>query len=495
MNKRKSYYGILWYVGIFAFFYIWFTQLHPLVVFDADDWTYIAGTRRALPMWGAWNPSRIFPEVVMPKISTASVFFLRPFGVDYLTSLMMGHAISVSACITLYAIAFAKLMKRISNLGEIEIGCLTFLFLVLHFLAFRSKNTDNLYLFATGNVTCYYYYIIPDILNASLVMYMMENPCFDTILKEGKPIQKGFLLLATYLLIFSNLPAAGILAVYAGAKVLLSLLGQIKTLCLKNYVRENIWSLVILAEWMLSAVCELSGGRAASLTSPESNLISNFKASFSAFLNRMLSCNKIFLVFCVLVFVVAVMMYFLTKNKGSKDCDFSKRMVLLLICTCVMFLYLFILSLKAGTGMISRVDCLFGVFFFALLMISACCGYVFDNRPELMIVMPLILCVMFSMVDNPGVTFDSANMGGLDPVIGMQISNDLVEQTVTAEENGLSEMDLYVPDWKNGGNWPHSVALMPRLSKALVEHGILRKPIVMNIIPSEAMNEKYGIIR
>ena len=37
MTKSKNRFYHLWYVFIFLFLYLWFTQIHPLSVYDADD--------------------------------------------------------------------------------------------------------------------------------------------------------------------------------------------------------------------------------------------------------------------------------------------------------------------------------------------------------------------------------------------------------------------------------------------------------------------------
>ena len=67
--KKDKYMEALWCLAVFAFFYIWFSRIHPLVVYDGDDWSYIAFARRATPVWGAWNPAKVFPEVLMPLFS------------------------------------------------------------------------------------------------------------------------------------------------------------------------------------------------------------------------------------------------------------------------------------------------------------------------------------------------------------------------------------------------------------------------------------------
>ena len=54
---------------LFAFFTIFFVIMHPMVIFDTDDWDYIYSIRSILPTWGNWNPAKLFPEIVMGIVS------------------------------------------------------------------------------------------------------------------------------------------------------------------------------------------------------------------------------------------------------------------------------------------------------------------------------------------------------------------------------------------------------------------------------------------
>ena len=40
-TQKKLCHG-LFYLAIFTFLFVWFTKIHALVVFDADDWSYLA---------------------------------------------------------------------------------------------------------------------------------------------------------------------------------------------------------------------------------------------------------------------------------------------------------------------------------------------------------------------------------------------------------------------------------------------------------------------
>lgn len=112
MKKRKlTGFELVWYLGVFGFLFVWFTQIHPLVVYDADDWTYLAYVRSATPIWGDWNPAKVFPETVMPFFSTVAVYTLMPLLGDYILAQTVMHALVVSISITVYVFCFTELVK------------------------------------------------------------------------------------------------------------------------------------------------------------------------------------------------------------------------------------------------------------------------------------------------------------------------------------------------------------------------------------------------
>ena len=78
---------ILWLLLAFIFFFVWYTQIHPISLFDGDDWRYVSDSRSAVPIWGAWNPSRIFPEIFMPLCSGAAAYVVYPLLGNYLQAM------------------------------------------------------------------------------------------------------------------------------------------------------------------------------------------------------------------------------------------------------------------------------------------------------------------------------------------------------------------------------------------------------------------------
>lgn len=169
---------------IFLSMLLFFLRIHPLIIYDGDDWLYASYFRLPIPIWNDWNPSRVFPEIFMPLCSTLAVYLFMPLTHDYIWSLALMYGIVVSFFITLYVYAFAlflreKIKASVSN--SIIISTIFFLF---HFLIFKTAESGNHHMFYANDVTCYFYYIIPTILNVVLVIILELYPDLMDIFRE-----------------------------------------------------------------------------------------------------------------------------------------------------------------------------------------------------------------------------------------------------------------------------------------------------------------------
>lgn len=496
-EKKQKAYELAWYLGVFAFMYIWFTRIHPMVVYDADDWTYIGYIREAMPVWGDWNPARVLPEVFMPFCSAAASYLLMPLTGDYIGSLTIMNAIVVSAFITVYVRCFGELVKRVFSLSALNTAFASALFLVFHFLVFRSRETDNIHMFHCVNVTCYYYYLIPSLLCASLAMYMTENSRFENFLAQGSMAKKSLFCLALYFAIFSNLSNSVILAVYAGSRLLIDFVKQVKTekkdFRLTKFLRADFLFAAILLAWLISAVYELNGGRSMAAQGQTVSLLYNLKVTVWNLLDMVRSCSGAFLITAAVLMAAAGILFFLSRKKERADRDFLTQAVIWLVCGAAMGVCLIVLCAMVEPAYMYRSEYLFGLVFYGFMILMVCFAYVIRKQPKVILAVPIILCILISEINTRGNTFAEANMSALDAETCTRISNDLVEQVAAAEQAGQTEMTLYVPVWETEDNWPHAAQLMHRISYALEEHGIIEQPIKVTVEPSQALNEKYGL--
>lgn len=112
--KNKNCSGII-YILVFAYFIVFFTKIHPIILSDTDDWLYAFSNREAIPLWRSWNPSRIFAETFMPVISEICTYLIYPFTGDFFGSLTLGYAFVLTITITILISVIYKYLCRKYN--------------------------------------------------------------------------------------------------------------------------------------------------------------------------------------------------------------------------------------------------------------------------------------------------------------------------------------------------------------------------------------------
>lgn len=481
---------------IFGFLFVWFTTIHPLIPFDGDDWSYLAYVRPATPVWGEWNPAKVFPEVMYPFFSTAAAFALMPLTGDYITAQTLMHALVVSAAITGYLWCFACLMRRVFSCSRAAAGVFTCLFFALHFLVFRTAEEDNLHLLHCVSLNCYYNYLLPMLLNASFVMVLLVNEKLEAFLKTGRPEIKGLFFVAAYLAIFSNLPASGILAAYAGSRVLLAMIHQGKQLRLKPFLTENGFCLGILAAWLVSAVFELSGGRAESAMAGVSFLSRLIQTCF-LLKSVLLESNRLFLISSAVVVLAAVVCMLRSGGIPSLPPRLASVLGTLLISTAALFVYMILLCTAVGPAKITACEYLFAVYFPILLLVLLSLGYLVWRCPRLMLALPVLTLFLVSTINTSGNTFREINTCGLPAERCAALSRYIVEQYQRADAAGQQEMTLYLPqftaDPETGDNWPCTLQLMYRVSNTLYSHGVISRRIDITPVVDPEVNARLHI--
>ena len=492
-QKNIRSYKALWYFASFGFLFIWFSRIYPLVAYDGDDWQYLSYVRKAIPLWQNWNPSRVLPEVLMPLCGAVAAFVVTPLTGDYIRSVTLVSALVVSGSIVVYLHCFARLMERRFSLSGASAVLLSMLFLVLHFLVMCFQDSYNNYLFLCNDLTCYYFYLIPALLNCSLVMWMMAG--FDQDLtREGSLKKQGLFVVAVYFAIFSNLPDSVILAIYAGVRLLLAFIRDWKSPYFrKSFLRKNVPELLIVAAWFVSAIFELNGGRASADMGYRLPPLQGLKETVHRFCRMVFYSNRFFLLFAFLVVIGAIAVLAFTKEKGSREKEVLSTARELILCAILMVAAIVILCVKVDVCNINRSEYVFGIYFYGLLLLFTAFTYLLHKFPKLMLALPLVICILASSVITPNKTFLSANYQDCDSSICIAVINDVIDQLRTAQEAGQSEATIHVPVSEPDDNWPLSSFTGDMMASTLYDHGVLSRPIQVTVQPDPEMNKKYDL--
>ena len=489
MHRREK----IWILAVFFFFVVWFTRIHPLTVYDADDWRYIAYVRTALPLWNDWNPARVFPEVFMPLMSAVAVHILMPVLGDYLQALTVMHGIVVALFIGLYMYCFLQMLRRVFSLSVWGNIYASALFLIFHFLIFRSYDNRNVYLFYCWDLTCYYYYLIPALLNASLVMSMMGRSGEKEYIRSMSVERQGLLAVAVYFAIFSNLPASGILAAYAGSVLLKDLLVQLlHRENWKKFWKDHDLHMGVLVVWLISAVFELSGGRAgADYMGTQVPLLQAIKEAAYAFTRLPSYSNPAFLGTAGILSVLAAVLF--VRKKENRQ-PFAAEAAVSLIGFGAMLVYAVLLCAAVDLSYTRRMEYQFGFLFYLLLLLVLLFAYVLERLPRLYLVIPVLLCVLAGECNTLDKTYLESNQTNLDPQICNQITQDMIDAFLQADAAGESTVDLQLPVWESSDNWPHSVYIGDKITDSLYEHGMISRKIKATPNLTVDKNLEYGLV-
>lgn len=467
-------------VGLFAFLFIFFNSVHPLAMHDGDDWGYASFTRGALPIWRYWNPSKVLPEILMPLCVSVAGYLVMPFTGDFFAAITWVNAFVVSMMITVYACMLMRCLAHTAGRSLPEAALLSAIFVAFHFVAFRTQRSENVHLFYSWNVNTYYNYLIPVLLNASLVLFWEANA-------PRRPqcgVRHGFLVLAGYLAIFSNLFCSYVLAVYAGVRLLASL-RMCRKGAVKPFFQRNLWELMTIAAWGVAAVFELSGGRAQDLGT-YGGIPAHIKRAAWRLLARAGTLNRAFLAVCVVSVLLALVLLAHSRLRDEADRRFAGQLLRFLICGILSCAYLLMLCAVSAPDYMDRPDVLFGGIFFMLVIVILSMSYVLRRIPRAVLLLPLLLVVLVFEADTRVKTFCEPNIDGYSAQKCNAINQAIMDQILMAAQAGLSEAEIEVPE---GPYW----FVPDAMARAMLNCGLIDHELVGYNVEVQDFFERYGI--
>lgn len=500
-NKRVV---VITQLLLFLFLLVYFTQISPLQPFDADDWRYIGGMRIPFPIWGAWNPARVLPELLMPLGGYLGAFIIYPLSGNYLWSLTFAEAIIVSAFIVLTVFLFYKLMVKRFKYSKLFAIAAELFFFLSFFLIFKHPTQPSYTAFWTVDLSCDFYYLIPGLLNASLILFILQYSSFIDSFRKFSNIRKGIFILAIYFAIFSN-NQLNIILVSAVFMLFLNIifdkdkwLGSSFIESINNLFKQSWLYLVILCLWLISIVFELNGQRASNRTAMvKGSLKEKIAGIFSQFGQLVGSTNfKFMFVLLILIFIVVIVSIVRSVMQSSKtNSNISLKMIIIgLGCLLISFMYLMLVYLKAGNTYASRPDAMWPVIFFFLFTGILSMIDILQNINNIKVFVPLVLVleglIAFNFNYLPKYPINSNH----DGTTIYRVNKYMIDQIVRADKEGKSKVIVKVPLEKTEAdvpaNWPHPFIMGQYLQDTLYSHRMIRSRIHVILKPDKSVSHK-----
>ncbi len=484
MNNQVLRSNILFFIFLFLWFFIFYAEVHPIILFDADDWANLNFHRHAYPSLDYWNPTKVFPECFQPIVGLFAAYLVYPIIGDYLNALLYSHAFAVSSFIILYLYSLQKLLKGIFPISNLTSYAIIIIYVLFHFLILRVFPSDNDYLLFSLDANCYYHYTIPNLLCASLVMWLMHND----VKKVTGGLKVSMLILATYLALCSNLFSTVILIAYIGAYLLLALFnqGKFEKGWLGIYVKKNIIFISVILFWLVIQVIEANGYRAAN-SNMETPFISSTIEACKNFVR--LHFNLRFSAIAILSFASALGYAFFKSKKDSKP--IIKRLSILTLALVLAIAYLILLCSRVDSTYIMKGQVIFAYTFFILLIVILSIAYLCVKLPSVRVAMPLLAFLIFFDTNTRGKTFLDVQYEFIDnPQSCMDLNRVLLDKIQRADQTHQDSIVIKVPNFGNWDNWPLSYNCS-NVGIALYEHNIISRPIKTIYKPSGVVHQKY----
>lgn len=493
-KSKAKYVSILLWMLLAVGFYIFYSRIVPIVPFDTDDWYYMGYYRIPLPLWGDWNPSRVLPEIIMPNISIVAARVLYPLTGQYIGSMTMIYAAVIAFFIVMLCVQLFRLFEAESS-SKLAAILFTCLWILVHFTLLAGATANNTFLWGSLTATCYFYYIVPALWNEALVIYLIR--------KKGKiasALGKICVCILCYFGIFSNLFPAVILPAYAGMAFLLAFVDWFKNQKAAGhsrflvFLREQLLNLYIIILFIISAIFEMSGGRASDFSGFQFGLVMQTLRASIIKLN-------VWAVLSIAVLVAYTICVHLKQNEANKvQTEERHRLISHFGSFVTVLVFMILLCARTGAWYIGRQDVLVDIYFFLFLAVftaaSHACAIASKKKVNCCIlgIALLLNVVIFGKAQSNFYT--PTNSGYLPVETCLQIDDDIVQQITTAVENGEKHMELHVPKFDTADNWPFATyagGKYSRFAYTLYRHGLIRKGIAIDVIPDEEKNAEFRI--
>lgn len=406
LKKGEIIYYLLVFFSIFLFFFI----VHPLYVFDSDDWGNMVLRRSLLPVISYFNPSKVLPEFLYSFVSLFGAKIIYPITGDYIKSLGLIYSFVYSLFIIFNVICIEYFIKYVSfNNSENKENKAHIIHAIssIILLAFFYLGKDGRYLLHEVNVTCIFHYSIPALLNISVVLLLItlekrnrQLLCFD------EPYKNVILSISLYLCIFSNLFFSSILLSYIVSLLTINFFFQLKSQHVINikkiitlYLRQNYQYMVVIFMWIISAYFESKGGRAkiglnnsVSLESIWNSVSFFFKVTLHSIAFRKLTFLALGL---IILANIRVVFLYISKRFSFADRKFLSIQLVCFWMTLFIVTYQIMLTIKTGIGYQSRSSLILSWSIWILLEIAISYLYIASLLPKFNIILPFIIINIF----------------------------------------------------------------------------------------------------
>ena len=484
--------------------YIFYTVVHPMYIFDLDDWFYISYGRHAFPTTSLWNPSKVMPETLLPLVSYIGAYLVYPLTGDYIQSLCYVHALTTVLFIMTYLMLAGRVLMKRFSLDKATLTIFLAAFFLAHFTPFLVKDFGCYHLFNSMNVYCFFNYTIPALWNYTMCFYFMcTMPNDEKWYKKEDGWKKSFLVLGVYLAINSNLWTSQILMIYFGVRLLFTLVQRARSekqegkkwftfSFIASYIVDCFPQILAIGCWLISMIFEVHSRRGGGFVNSSFML----GESISALLRAIGSMNRVFLYFVVTINALAFFCVLVRRCKTHVwDIKFLSWQLEMVVCMVLCMVYQILMGavLKDGSGYVARNDTLMTWMLWLLMMTVTSAVYIYRCQPRLQWLAPLLVFALLTEVVVSYPTYVGNYASSETPSQVKAIDDDIISQIVWADQAGENTVEEHIPVSISTG-WPLDIKnTPPKVGWTLFCHGITERPLTVTFLPDIEKDTQFHL--
>lgn len=467
-----------------------FLVSHPTVIISGDDWGNLTATRSFYPQWGITNPIKVMPELGYPLFAKLSTALIMPLGFGFLESFSIITAIFITILLSLFLYQLFQLFNVTLSSGFIRSSIfVVFFYALIFFIFLRDGNHENLYMLWEVNITCFYHYIAPALINSALSIFVIRNHRSLDVnsLKTKGLLRSSSIFFVSYIAVFSSLFANIILAVACGVCLLSSFINN--SLSLTSTIKGNILQIFILVTWVVSVIFEANGGRAAILGSGSLDI----RGSLSVFNYLTDQVQPVFIYTAIALisigFITSIRSLIINKNRDKGFIFF-----IVFISGMLTFIALILLCARAGSYYAARPVVMWGVFLYSALSSFISIDIISQDRNKLIntLLAFITLILVYKGLTSDSTLKQSINLN-LSYAQAKAVSQNIIDNVVSTDMKNETNMILYVPKGDNHDNWPFPIYEGPFIARALKDYGIIKNEIYIEVKPDPSLNKKMSV--
>lgn len=481
--------SLKWLLFIFVFVVVavFFTIIHPVTIISGDEWINLSSGRQAYPEWGSFNPVKVVPEMSFPLFGNIASSIIMPSGFTFLEAIAYITAFLVASLVVIFLYQFYMLLRENVKFSKYVSSVFVIFYLLCLFGLFRTLNNNNSpYLLWEINLTCYYHYIIPALINGAFSIYLIRKGENSLRVMSDNYAMSGIIILCIYLCVFSNIFASVFLAVQCGVVMLFGLISR--RFRFADTLKAYPFHVVTLVMWVISSVFEMNGGRAGKIAKDHMDISGTVKAFFS-----LIKLTDLTFFIVLFVGVVFGIFFFLKKTTDPERENGRYVFWICILSGFITSIALILVCAKANANYATRPVVMWGSFMYLIIVASIGIGYLITVFKPVNYIVPIVVLCLVNKTTDQNHSLRESHNGNVPFAVANAIGQDMIDQVKASVNANQKTMILHVPKGDDNDNWPFPVTRGKAISETLKSNGLIPRNIEIKIQPDREMNARYGM--